>query len=471
MINAIQISKKHSNHKHQMNHSLDKIQSYDTYKPSNIEWIGEIPSHWNLYPLLHFADSEKYSFVDGPFGSDLKNEEYVDDGIPLIQLNNIGIGKHKLDTLKFITDEKSKQLFKHRIYSGDVVIAKMAEPVARATRVSNQYKMYVIVADCIRFKNDVNKIDSDYLIYSLNSDYLKTQAEFESTGTTRIRIGLNTAKKLRICYPPLQEQQAIVTYLDEKTTLIDELISKKQSKIELLKEQRKALINHAVTKGLNAEVALKDSKIEWIGDIPEHWKFVKVGHYTIIIRGASPRPAGDPSLFDGDFIHWITVKEVTNGLGKFVTSTDTYLTEEGMKQSRIIEPETLVISNSGATLGVPKILKIRGCINDGSVAFPKISEKLFRDFLYYFFTSQTELLREQQSGYGQPNLNTDLIANIRFPLPPLSEQQAIVAYLDEQTALIDKNIELESQKITTLKEYRQSLISAVVTGKICVIDN
>ena len=145
------------------------------------------------------------------------------------------------------------------------------------------------------------------------------------------------------------------------------------------------------------------------------------------------------------------------------------LTAEGMKQSRVLEPETLVLTNSGVTLGVPGILKIRGCINDGSVAFLEISKKVLRDFLYYFFITQTKLLLEQQSGYGQPNLNTDIVSNLRFPLPPLIEQQSIVTYLDEQTQLIDTTLQQEEQKIELLKEYRQSLISNVVTGKVCVV--
>jgi type I restriction enzyme S subunit len=139
-----------------------------------------------------------------------------------------------------------------------------------------------------------------------------------------------------------------------------------------------------------------------------------------------------------------------------------------MKQSRVLEPETLVLSNSGATLGVPGILKIRGCINDGVVSFLKISNKVFRDFLYYFWTTQTSILLEQQSGYGQPNLNIEIVSNIKFPLPTVEEQILIVEYIESKTKEIDDLVQLEQKKIDLLKEYRQSLISEVVTGKIKV---
>jgi type I restriction enzyme S subunit len=167
---------------------------------------------------------------------------------------------------------------------------------------------------------------------------------------------------------------------------------------------------------------MKDSGIEWLGEVPKHWKVARIGHYTQLIRGASPRPAGDSRYFGGDFMPWITVGEVTNGDDKFVLSTENYLTKEGSEQSRIIYPETLLLSNSGATLGVPKISKITGCINDGSVAFISLSNQLERDYLFYFFKTHTETYRQEMSGYGQPNLNTDIIKSTKIPLPPISEQ-------------------------------------------------
>jgi type I restriction enzyme S subunit len=452
---------------------IDKASTYPAYKPSNIDWIGEIPEHWNLFPLAYFADSEKYSFVDGPFGSDLKNEEYVSEGIPLIQLNNIGIGIHKLNNLVFITQEKSQQLHKHRIFTGDIAIAKMAEPVARATRVSNQFHMYVIVADCIRLKNDSNKIETDFLIYALNSDYLKTQAEFEATGTTRIRIGLNTAKKLRICYPPLPEQQAIVAYLDQKTALIDELIGKKQRKIDLLKEQRTALINHAVTKGLNPDVSFKDSGIEWIGEIPEHWGRKRIKQISkIISKGTTPSTVSRELLEDGE-IRYLKAENISDN--KVVPFPSFFIdneTDNILSRSKLFENDLLFVI-AGATLGKVAILpkEFTPANTNQAVSFIRLKEGYNVNFAWYWLSSS--ILQEQiwidavQS--AQPNLSMENLGNFHIPFPPLSEQQVIVAYLDEQTALVNNAIALETQKIDKLKEYRQSLISAAVTGKICVL--
>ena len=139
-----------------------------------------------------------------------------------------------------------------------------------------------------------------------------------------------------------------------------------------------------------------------------------------------------------------------------------------MKRSRHLESGTLVLTNSGATLGVPGILDIAGCINDGVVGFLSISPLLNKEFFYYFWVTQTNRLREEQSGYGQPNLNSEIVSNVRLPLPPIVEQVAISRLIDEQTSIIDSTITTEEKRIELLKEYRQSLISEVVTGKVKV---
>jgi len=215
---------------------------------------------------------------------------------------------------------------------------------------------------------------------------------------------------------------------------------------------------------------MKASGIEWLGEVPVHWSIARIGHYSQIIRGASPRPAGDPTLFGSEFMPWITVAEVTNGNDKFLYSTTNYLTELGSQQSRIIYPETLLLSNSGATLGVPKISKITGCINDGSVAFISFDKRLERDYLYYFFITHTETYRNEVAGYGQPNLNTEIVKSTKIPLPPIQEQIEIVNYIESTLSGFEILFINTNLQINKLKEYSQSIISEAVTGKIDVRD-
>ena len=155
---------------------------------------------------------------------------------------------------------------------------------------------------------------------------------------------------------------------------------------------------------------------------------------------------------------------------KFLTETKYFLTELGSKQSRIVIPETLLLSNSGATLGVPKITLIEGCINDGSVAFDSFNEKLKRDFLYHFFITHTKTYREEMAGYGQPNLNTEIIKSTKIPLPPIEEQLSIIEFIEKTQDNLSEILKTSKLSIQKLKIYRQSIVSEAVTGKIDVRD-
>ena len=180
-----------------------------------------------------------------------------------------------------------------------------------------------------------------------------------------------------------------------------------------------------------------------------------LGSLCRVVRGSSPRPAGDPRFFDGDFLTWITVAELTRDHTAFVTTTQSALTEEGAEHTRIFEPGTILLTNSGATLGVPKITAIRAGANDGIAGFLELSPNVDSLYLYYFLSSLTDHLRTQvASGVGQPNLNTDLIAEIRLPVPAFQEQKAIAAVLSAW----DRAIEQTTALITSYSNAGRNLI-------------
>lgn len=432
------------------------MKKYQSYNPSGIEWISEKPENWTSTKLKYVSN-----IITGNTPSKNNEDNYTEGKFLWIKPDGLNEFQPTNDCKEKISE---MGLSETRIVPPYSVLINGIGNIGKfgysELPVSTNQQIHSIVFN-------PKKVDKRYGLFLISS--LKDEMNRNSEKVVVSIYTKSKLERLEFIIPPIQEQEQIVNYLDEKTTIIDKLISTKQRKVELLKEKRTTLINQVITKGLNPNVKMKDSGIEWIGEIPERWSFVKLGHYTMIVRGGSPRPSGDPLYFDGDFIPWITVSEITNSIGKYITKTETMLTEEGMKQSRIIEVNTLLLSNSGATLGVPKITKIKGCINDGSVGFIKIHPKLSQDYLYHFLTTQTKLLREQQSGYGQPNLNIEIVSNIKLPLPPLQEQQGIVEYLDKHTKEIDDLVSMEQNKIELLKEYRQSLISEVITGKIKVV--
>jgi len=444
------------------------MDKYSSYKPSGIEWLETIPENWKVSKLKYLGNL--FGGLTGKSGVDFNNDENPKNKpyIPYTNIfNNTYISKDHFHYVSIDDGESQNRVKKYDMFF--LMSSETHKDLGKSCILIDDVDELYLNSFCKGYRIKEKNIQPLFLNYQILGDLHREMISVEGKGFTRINLRQDKINDLIVFYPPLQEQEQIVNYLDEKTTIIDKLISTKQKKVELLKEQRTTLINQVITKGLNPNVKMKDSGVEWIGEIPENWSFVKLGHYTMIVRGGSPRPSGDPLYFDGDFIPWITVGELTNSVGKYITHTETMLTEDGMKQSRIIEVDTLLLSNSGATLGVPKITKIKGCINDGSVGFVKIYSKLSKDYLYHFLTTQTKLLREQQSGYGQPNLNIEIVSNIRLPLPSIQEQEQIVQYLDKQTKEIDELVSMEQNMIELLKEYRQSLISEVITGKIKVI--
>jgi type I restriction enzyme S subunit len=214
---------------------------------------------------------------------------------------------------------------------------------------------------------------------------------------------------------------------------------------------------------------MKYSGIEWLGNVPVHWEVKPLRTIAHVVRGASPRPAGDPRFFGGNEVPWVTVAEITKDNSIYLTSTDSFLTKEGASHSTLFPNGTLIYSNSGATLGVPKILKIDACANDGVVAFLNLAIEVRSEFLYHYLQSITDCIRDKiRQGSGQPNLNTDIVKALRFGLPPLGEQDAIVTRVSEYAEQFDTLTTEAERAIELLSERRSALISAAVTGQIDV---
>lgn len=416
-------------------------------KDSGLRFVGEIPSDWRVSTI-----KREYDFQTG-WTPDTKHDEYfVGDNI----WANISDLKTKVifDSQKHISDEAIAIASMNISPKGSLMYAFKLSVGAVSFCGEDMYTNEAI-ATFLKGKNSLK-----YLYY-IAPLFIVENANENIYGAKLLNQQLISNAKIPV--PPLNVQNQIADYLDKKCSKIDAIIALQEEIIEKLKEYELSIITEAVTKGLNPDSDMKESGVTWIGDIPKHWKQTSVGKIATVVRGASPRPAGDPRYFNGSDVPWITVAEVTNGDGKFVEKTDTFLTNEGAKHSRRVESGTLLLSNSGATLGVPKVTKIEGCINDGSVAFYNL--KMDKMFLLYIFRARTLELRKQMQGYGQPNLNTDIVKNIEVTLPPEEEQKKIVTFLDSKCECIENYIRQKDIVLQKLKEYKKSLIYEVVIGK------
>ena len=277
----------------------------------------------------------------------------------------------------------------------------------------------------------------------------------------------NMMSEIPLIIPPLSEQLLIVQFLDEKTGLIDSLISIKEQKIILLKEQRKSLINQVVTKGLNPNVKMKDSGVEWIGEIPEHWRLIKMKHKGDVIIGLSYSPEDIVDEGEGTLV--MRSSNVQNGLSSFLDNV--YVSSKIPEKIRLRVGDILICSRNGSRNLIGKnclITKKEEGLTFG--VFMTIYRSKHYNFMYWLLNSP---IFESQSGlFLTSTINQLTVSTLQNMVLPFveneEEQHQIVKYLEEKTKEIDDLVQLEQKKIDLLKEYRQSLISEVVTGKIKV---
>ena len=287
----------------------------------------------SLVLLSNVAASTSNSFVDGPFGSEMKSNEYTKEGVRLIQLQNIGDGRWIDDNKKFISEEKFSSLKRHGAAPGDIAIAKMADPVARSCILPPVANQFIVVADCIKLTPDRSKYDAGFVSKAINSHNTRREAELKSSGTTRLRINLSALKTVHVWAPPLPEQTRIAAVLDT----IDDAIAKTEAVIAKLKQVRTGLLHDLLTRGLDEHGQLRDPvahpeqfQNSPLGRIPKEWK---VGPFHEF--GSSERPYLKTGPFGSSLKqeHWVPegVPVVTIGSlgqGEFIPSEILHVSKE-----------------------------------------------------------------------------------------------------------------------------------------------
>ncbi|PKL09715.1 MAG: restriction endonuclease subunit S [Spirochaetae bacterium HGW-Spirochaetae-7] len=272
-------------------------------------------------------------------------------------------------------------------------------------------------------------------------------------------------RNLVVLLPPPAEQAAIVRFLDWANGWLDRAIKAKRKVIALLSEQKQAIFHRAVTRGLDPNVRLKDSGIPWLGEIPEHWEVWRIKQVSRILRGKfSHRPRNDPSLYDGPypFIQTGSVAQAP----KYITKFSQTLNEKGLAVSKLFPAGTLVMTIA-ASIGEVAVLTFNACFPDSIVGFVP-AKRVERDYLYLlFFCMKTEFLLEAPVN-TQGNLNVERIGDMGIPLPPVEEQERVVACIESKTASFESAISRLEREIDLLREYRTRLVADVVTGKLDV---
>jgi type I restriction enzyme S subunit len=441
---------------------------YQSYKPSGVEWIGDIPEHWEIIRMGML----------GIFSSSGIDKKLDDNETSVRMVNYTDIIKSRVHNpiinnqidFMVVTTPQSK-LEEHKLRKGDLVFlpsSETCEDLGVSSLIDFDENDIVYSYHILRFKF-LKEINHYFKKYLGNHNSVYNQFSLEGKGTTRQIIGRNVFRNVKVVLPPISEQHQIVQFLDEKTELIDKLILTKERKITLLKEQRTSLINQVVTNGLNTNVKMKDSGVEWIGEIPEHWRFIKFSY----LISKSDLGGNYDSSSEGDGLPLMKMGNL--GRGKINLKKIEYLNNDEYDISHKLEHGDFLFNTRNSIDLVGKVSLWRNelefSLYNSNILRISFKNGVDNEFMCYLFNSQSILDVLKLISKGTTSVSgiyyKDL-SEIKICIPSIEEQLQIVEYLDSKTKEIDDLVQLEQKKIDLLKQYRQSLISEVVTGKIKV---
>ncbi len=432
-----------------MDDMMDKIKfkKYPAYKDSGVEWLGEIPEHWELTRLGTKFEERRTKVSDKDF-------------LPL-SVTKQGI-LPQLDNAAKTNDGDNRKL----VRAGDFVINSRSDRKG-SSGISDRDGSVSLINIVIEPKN----IDSTYCNYVFKSyNFIE---EFYRMGhgivadlwTTRY----DEMKAIMVGIPPIPEQTSIANFLDRKTALIDQAIDIKEKQIELLKERRQILIHNAVTRGLNPDAKMKDSGVEWIGEIPEHWEVKRLSSFGKFSKGGGFSKAdlldtGLPAILYGDIYTKYDI---------YIKNELRFISFETASKSVKIKKETLLFTGSGET--IEDIGKCVVYLND-SEAYAGGDVIIFEQFqnnsLYLSYALNTKGVRLEKAKFSKGEIIVHIYASklkeIYVPLPPNAEQISISVWIENASQKFSTAISLKEKEIEKLKEYKSTLINSAVTGKIKV---
>lgn len=427
-----------------------RMKKYDSYKDSGVEWIGEVPGHWDVYRLkwlFHNLDN-----LREPISAEKRernNPQYDYYGasgiIDKIDYYNVD------DKVLLIGEDGANLVFRN------LPLIYKAEGKFWVNNHSHILK-------------NKKGIDYEYMFYTLES------ADYSNfiTGSAQPKLSQSNLEQQELPVPPLSEQQSIATYLDKKCFQIDKVISTQQKRIALLQELKQSVITHAVTKGLNPNVEMKDSCVEWIGEVPKHWEVIKIKQicknekYAIKTGPFGTQLKGQELQPDGD----VVVYNQRNVIDNNFNNSRFYVTKEKAKSlsSFYTNPQDVLVTSRG-TIGRAAILDGKypmGILHPCLIAI-RVNENICSQKWLVTYINETDCFKTDITLSSNATtidvIYTDTIKNIVLPVPPLSEQQNISTYLDKKCASIDASISKAQHQVDLLQEYKQSLITEVVTGK------
>lgn len=431
---------------------MAKYKAYPEYKDSGVEWLGEIPTHWDCTALKRLC-----SLITGLTPPTQNEDNYADEGYPWVRpedLNESGFGTH---ASKYVSDIGWK-LLRHIKPNSTLIccigtIGKCG--YVKETVSTNQQITAATFRDSERFNY--------YLLQA-------ARAQLEELATGNVLKILNSERlgALNVVKVNCKEANTIAEFLDHETAKIDNLIEKQQQLIELLKEKRQAVISHAVTKGLNPDVPMKDSGVEWLGEVPDHWTVSTIKHISTFI-GTGGTPKNSESFTDDDGIDWFSPGDFNGSLA--LRHAKKKITTQAVSNgdAKSYPKDSIVVIGIGATLGKVALVDHEfSCNQQINIITP--SKTVDHKYLTYSLLNQVEQMKQLSNASTIGIMNQEKTKKIWIAFPPKDEQIKILSVLSQKEIEFDELLKKSEYQILLLQERRTALISAAVTGKIDVRD-
>lgn len=443
------------------------MKPYDAYKDSDIEWIGEIPDHWEVKKIKHRC------YVKARVGwKGLKSDEFLQDGYAyLVTGSDFKNDKVNWKECYLIDKERYDEDPYIQLQDEDLLITKDGT-IGKLAIVNNLDKPACLNSGIFVVRSTKDDFSTEFLFWILKSKMFTQFNEYTSYGSTIQHLYQNVFVEFGYTFPSKEEQIAIASYLDRKIAEIDALIADKKRLLELYEEEKTAVINQAVTKGLDPKAKMKDSGIEWLGEIPEHWKISPLKYLGKFINGYSFKSTD----FSSSGVRVLKISNIQHM--RIDWSDESFIDSsfyESNKNFRVLKNDlvfalTRPIISSGIKVAlVDSIEKI--LLNQRNSIYRPTD--LSVKWIYYILLSPSFIeefdSRIDKTGQ-QPNISSNDIGKIVIPIPEESEQNAIIEFIDKQYSIIVNKVIKTKKLIELLTEYRTALISEVVTGKIKVMD-
>ena len=437
---------------------MSKYRRYERYKNSGVEWIGEIPEEWEVVKIKHLTRVKRGASprpIDDPIYFD-------DDGeYSWVRISDVTASKMYLnestEKLSALGASLSVKLNPDQLFIS--ICATVGKPCIT--------KIKCCIHDGFVYFPDF-KGDNRFLYYIFEAG-----EAYKGLGKLGTQLNLNTdiVGGITIGFPHMNEQKAIANFLDQKTAEIDDLIADKEKLVELLQEKRQVVISEAVTKGLNPNVKMKDSGVEWIGEMPEHWEVNRIKYLATV----NPNKSEVRYLPSEQKVTFIPMDKIiaTGKVDYALTNT----MENLINNYTYFRNEDIIMAKVTPCFENGNIAIVKGLLNGIGFGTTELhvlrcNNKCYNRFLFYYLQSdifKSKGISEMYGVAGLKRIPTDFILNYKLGIPDYQEQEQIANYLDKKTSQIDELTYSIQLQIKKLKEYRQSLISEAVTGKIKVL--